>query len=185
MFETFLKETKNKMDKVLKAIREDFNTVRTGKAQPLLVENILVDYYGASTPLQQMAKIATPEPRLLLIDPWDKNVIANIEKAIMKANLGLNPGNDGNVIRINIPQLTEERRKELVKISHDKAENGKIAVRNLRRDSNDYLKKMENESEISEDIYYRLLDKIQEITDEYIEKIDQMLKEKEEDIMEV
>lgn len=185
MIEKVRKNAEDKMKKALKVTKDDFNTVRTGRARPSLVENILVDYYGTQTPLQQMAKVVAPEPRLLVIEPWDKSVIGDIEKAILKENLGLNPNNDGNVIRINIPQLTEERRKELVKVVHDKAEKGRIAIRNIRRDANEELKEMESNGDISEDNYHRGLDNIQELTDEYIDKIDKMLAEKEDEIMEV
>ncbi|ACL69525.1 ribosome recycling factor [Halothermothrix orenii] len=179
------KNAKQKMEKVLEATKHDLNTVRTGRARPSLVENIMVDYYGTQTPIQQMAKVVAPEARQLVIEPWDKSVIESIEKAILKSNLGLNPSNDGNVIRINIPQLTEERRKELVKVAHEKAEKGRIAIRNIRREANDELKEMEKNSEISEDNYHRGLDMIQELTDTYIDKIDKMLEDKEQDIMEV
>ncbi|HLV08683.1 MAG TPA: ribosome recycling factor [Halanaerobiales bacterium] len=185
MIEKVSNETEAKMKKAVSATREDFNTVRTGRARPSLVENISVDYYGTTTPLQQMAKIVAPEPRLLVIEPWDKTALADVEKAILKANLGLTPNNDGKIIRINIPQLTEERRKELVKVVRDKAEKGRIAVRNIRHDANDRLKELENNGDISEDNYHRGLDNIQDLTDKYIEKIDELLEEKEAEIMEV
>lgn len=174
-----------KMEKTIKATKDDFNTVRTGRARPSLVENIMVDYYGTQTPIQQMAKVVAPESRLLLIEPWDKTALADIERAILKANLGLTPNNDGSVIRINIPQLTEERRKDLVKVLKDKAEKGRIAIRSIRHEANDELKLYESEGEISEDDYHRGLEKIQELTDKYIKKIDQILSDKEEEIMEV
>ena len=185
MFNQVLKKTENNMEKVLHSTKEDFNTVRTGRARPSLVENIKADNYGVPTPIQQMAKVSAPEARLLVIEPWDKNVIENIEKAIMKANLGLTPNNDGNLIRINIPQLTEERIKELGKVIHEKAEEGRIKIRNIRREANEELKEMENNSDISEDNYHRGLDNVQELTDEYIDKIDNMMEDKEEEIMEV
>ncbi len=173
------------MNKAVKATKDDFNTVRTGRARPSLVENIMVDYYGTQTPIQQMAKVVAPEARTIVIEPWDKTVIADVERAILKANLGLTPNNDGSVIRINIPQLTEERRKELAKVIREKSEKGRIAIRSIRHEANDELKELENESEISEDDYHRGLDKIQEITDQYIKKIDQLMSDKEEEIMEV
>ncbi|MFW6035748.1 MAG: ribosome recycling factor [Halanaerobiales bacterium] len=185
MIEKVRKNAEKKMEKALKATKEDFNTVRTGRARPSLVENIMVDYYGTKTPLQQMAKVVAPEARLLVIEPWDKSALGDVEKAILKENLGLTPNNDGNVIRINIPTLTEERRKELVKIAHDKAETGRIAIRSIRHEANDELKELESNSEISEDNYHRGLDNIQELTDEYINTIDTLLEEKEEEIMEV
>lgn len=179
------KEAEEKMKKSLKSTKQDFNTVRTGRARPSLVENIIVNYYGSATPIQQMAKVVAPEPRQLVIEPWDKNAIENIEKAIMKENLGLTPNNDGNVIRINIPQLTEERRKELVKIIHEKAEKGKVNIRNIRHNVKEEFELLEDEGEISEDNYYRGLDNLQELTDEYCKKIDEIVEKKEEEIMEV
>ncbi len=179
------KKAEKRMKKVLKTTREDFNTVRTGRARPSLVENIKADNYGTPTPIQQMAKISAPEARQLVIEPWDKNVIENIEKAIMKANLGLTPNNDGSVIRINIPRLTEERRKELVKVIHEKAEDSRISIRNIRREANEELKELENESKISEDNYHRGLDNIQELTDKYETKINNLIENKENEIMEV
>jgi len=179
------KKTEKRMEKAISAAKKDFNTVRTGRARPSLVENIKVNYYGTATPLQQMAKVIAPEARLLVIEPFDKNVIEDIEKAILKENLGLTPNNDGNVIRINIPKLTEERRKELVKVIHGKAEEARIVVRKIRRNANDELKELEDQGEISEDNYHRGLNNIQEITDKYIDKIDEMVDNKEEEIMEV
>jgi len=173
------------MEKAVKATKDDFNTVRTGRARPSLVENIMVDYYGTQTPIQQMAKVVAPEARTIVIEPWDKTVIADVERAILKANLGLTPNNDGSVIRINIPQLTEERRKELAKVIREKSEKGRIAIRSIRHEANDELKELENESEISEDDYHRGLDKIQEMTDQYIKKVDKLMSDKEEEIMEV
>lgn len=178
-------EAESKMKKTVVATKDDFDTVRTGRARPSLVENILVDYYGTQTPIQQMAKVVTPEPRLLVIEPWDKTIIGEIERAILKENLGLTPNNDGKVIRINIPQLTEERRKELVKVVRDKAEKGRIAIRSIRHEANDHLKSMEKNSEISEDNYHRALDNIQELTDQYIKRIDRLLEEKTAEVMEV
>ena len=179
------KEAENKMQKSFEATKEYLNTVRTGRARPSLVENIIVDYYGSSTPIQQMAKVVAPEPRQLVIEPWDKNAIENIEKAIMKENLGLTPNNDGNVIRINIPKLTEERRKELVKIIHEKAEKGKVNIRNIRHNVKEELEDLEDSGEISEDNFYRAMDNLQELTDDYTKKIDDFVDKKEEEIMEV
>src|SRR6056297_2472978 len=178
-------EAEQKMKKSLKATKEDLNTVRTGRARPSLVENIIVDYYGSSTPIQQMAKVVAPEPRQLVIEPWDKNAIENIEKAIMKENLGLTPNNDGNVIRINIPKLTEERRKELVKIIHEKTEKGKVNIRNIRHNVKEELEDLEDSGEISEDNFYRAMDNLQELTDDYTKKIGEFEDKKEEEIMEV
>ena len=178
-------QAEKKMKAVIKKTREEFKTVRTGRAHPGLVENITVDYYGTQTPLNQMANISAPEPRSLVIEPYDKSVLENVEKAIMKANLGLTPNNDGNLIRINVPQLTEERRKELVKVVNEKAEESRISIRNIRREANEELDIIEEEGEISEDNMHRGLDNIQTLTDKYIDKINEMLKKKEEAIMEV
>src|SRR6056297_272067 len=178
-------KAEKRMKKSLNSTKEDLDSIRTGRARPSLVENIIVDYYGSATPLQQMAKIVAPEPRQLVIEPWDKNAIENIEKAIMKENLGLTPNNDGNVIRINIPKITEERRKELVKIIHEKAEKGKVNIRNIRHNVKDEFEELEKQGEISEDNYYRGLDNLQELTDDYCDKIDKFIDKKEEEIMEV
>ena len=185
MIDQIKRETEDKMQKVVEACKRDFGTVRTGRARPSLLENIKVDYYGAMTPLNQMAQVSAPEPRLLVIKPWDRTVISTIEKAILKSDLGLNPNSDGEVIRLNIPQLTEERRKELVKVCKKKAEDERVAVRNIRRDANEEAKLYKEEGEITEDDMYRLLDEIQKLTDDYIKKIDQLLAEKEAEIMEV
>jgi len=185
MFREVMKETEKKMDKTLDKTKEDLNTIRTGRARPSLVENIKANNYGVATPIQQMAKVFAPEARQIVIEPWDKNNIETIEKAIMQENLGLNPSNDGTVIRINIPQVTEERRKELVKILHEKAEKGRIAIRAIRREANEELKELENDSEISEDNYHRGLDNIQDLTDKYESKVDELVEKKEDEVMEV
>jgi ribosome recycling factor len=185
MFREVMKETEIKMEKTLEKTKEDLNTIRTGRARPSLVENIKANNYGVATPIQQMAKVFAPEARQIVIEPWDKNNIETIEKAIIQENLGLNPSNDGSVIRINIPQLTEERRKELVKILHEKAEKGRISMRAIRRESNEELEMLEDEGEISEDNMHRGLDNVQELTDEYIGKLNDIVNTKEEEIMEV
>lgn len=185
MITQIMNETEEKMKKVIEATKRGFSTVRTGRARPSLLDHIRVDYYGSPTPLSQMAQISAPEPRLLTIKPWDKSVLAIIEKAILASDLGLNPNNDGEVIRLAIPQLTEERRKEYVKIVKKKAEDERVAVRNVRRDANDELKMYKDEGEISEDDMYRALDQVQELTDKYIKKIDGLLEDKEAEIMEV
>lgn len=185
MMERVFNDTKEKMEKVLEVLLKEFNNIRTGRARPSLLDGIKTEYYGTMTPLNQMAGISVPEPRLLLIQPWDKSVLASVEKAILKSDLGLVPNNDGEVIRIAIPQLTEERRKELVRLARKKTEEQRVSVRNIRRDANEVLKKMEKEGTIPEDDYHWSLDEVQEITNEYIKKIDEMLKEKEEEIMEV
>ena len=179
------KKSRKKMEKILEGVRQEFKSIRTGRARPSLVENIKADNYGTMTPLNQMANIVAPEPRQLVIEPWDKNVMESIEKAILKEDLGLTPNNDGNVIRINIPELTEERRKELVKLVGEKAEEARIAIRNIRREANEELEELEEDSEISEDNYHRGLDNIQELTDDFIAEIDEMVEKKEEEIMTV
>jgi len=177
--------TEDKMKKAVTSFQRELSTLRAGRASPALVEKLEVEYYGVPTPLNQIAGISAPEPRLLVIQPWDKNSIGDIEKAILKSDLELNPNNDGNVIRLNIPQLTEERRKELVKFVRKKAEDSRVAIRNLRREANDTLKAQEKESEISEDEKKRSQDKIQKLTDKYIEEIEEVMNQKEKEIMEV
>lgn len=185
MIAQVMRETEDKMKKVIEATKREFSTIRTGRARPSLLDHVRVDYYGTPTPLSQMAQISAPEPRLLTIKPWDKSVLGTIEKAILASDLGLNPNNDGEVIRLAIPQLTEERRKEYVKMAKKKAEDERVAVRNVRRDANDELKMYKDEGEIAEDDMYRALDQVQELTDKYIKNIDKLLEDKEAEIMEV
>jgi ribosome recycling factor len=173
------------MKKVVEFFRQELATIRAGRATPALVNNIKVDYYGTSTPLNQMATISAPEPRLLVIQPWDKSVIEDVERAILKSDLGITPNNDGTVIRLAIPQLTEERRTELVKTISKKAEEQRVNIRNIRREANEMLRDLENDGEITEDQYHRALDDVQELTDTYIDKVDSLLAAKEEEIMEV
>lgn len=178
-------DTEENMGKALEAMRKEFASIRTGKATPSLLDGIKVDYYGTMTPLSQVANIAVPDARLLVIQPWEKKLIPEIVKAIQKSDLGLNPQSDPNVVRLPIPPLTEERRKDLVKVVKKVAEEGKVAIRNVRRDSNDALKKAEKDKEISEDESRKGQDRVQEITDDHIEKIEEMLKKKEQEIMEI
>ncbi len=178
-------DAKGKMEKAIAAFQRELSTLRAGRATPSLLDRIEVDYYGVSTPLNQLAGVSAPEPRLLVVQPWDKQAMPEIEKAIMKSDLGLTPSNDGNVIRLTIPELTEERRKELVKYVRKKAEEGRVSVRNIRRDANDEIKKLEKESEISEDESRRSQDRIQDLTDKKIEEIDKLLEDKEQEMMEV
>ncbi|AIC94804.1 MULTISPECIES: ribosome recycling factor [Shouchella] len=178
-------DTKGRMDKAIESLNRELAKLRAGRANPALLDRVTVEYYGAETPLNQLASITVPEARLLLITPFDKSAISNIEKAIMKADLGLTPSSDGQVIRIIIPALTEERRKELSKIVSRTAEDSKVAVRNIRRDANDDLKKRQKDGEMTEDELRGETDKIQKLTDSYISKIDTRAKEKEEEIMEV
>jgi ribosome recycling factor len=177
--------TKEKMKKAIQAFTRELATVRAGKASASLLDRVTVEYYGAPTPVNQLAGISTPEARLLVIQPYDKTILGDIEKAILKSDLGLNPSNDGTIIRISIPQLTEERRKELVKVIKKESEEAKVAIRNVRRDGNDDLKKLEKNGEITEDALRGYSDDIQKVTDEHIAKIDQITKDKEKEIMEV
>jgi len=185
MLKEMLQELDSKMEKVLESLRRDYLTLRAGRANPSLLDRVMVDYYGTPTPINQTANISCPEPRLILVQPWDKGMIPAIEKAIMKSDLGLNPNNDGMVLRIAIPQLTEDRRKELVKQCRKKAEDAKIAARNIRRDANDAIKALEKAKDVSEDEVKRGLEDAQKSTDKFIQKIDEVMNQKEKEIMEV
>jgi len=185
MMKEIIKDAKERMKKSVATLKDEFNSMRTGRASTALFEKIKVDYYGQPTPLNQAATISAPEARLIVIQPWDKSLLGEIEKAIQKSELSVNPNNDGKVIRINIPPLTEDRRKELVKIAKNTAEQSKVAVRNIRRDANDELKKQAKSGDISEDDEKRGTDEIQKLTDSHIEEIDSLLESKEQEIMEV
>jgi ribosome recycling factor len=185
MVQQIINTAKEKMDKAVQAFTRELATIRAGRANPSLLEKITVDYYGMPTPIIQLASISVPEARLLVIQPYDKSVIKDIEKAILSSDLGLTPSNDGSVIRITIPPLTEERRRELVKLVKKYSEEAKVAVRNIRRDANDELKKLEKNGEITEDELRGYTDDIQELTDDHIAKIDTITKEKEKEVMEV
>ncbi len=185
MTEELFRSTEERMKKAIQSLRGEFATVRTGRASAALLDKINVDYYGVETPISQLASVSAPEPHLLVVQPWDKSIIIDVEKAIMKSNLGLNPSNEGTLIRIPIPSLTEERRKELVKVAKGMAEGSRVSVRNVRRDVNEQLKSMEKKSDISEDDFRRMQSEIQKLTDKYIAEIDEMLKRKEDEIMEV
>ena len=185
MSESIIKEMRDKMSQAVQAFSKNLATVRAGRANPSILDGIFVDYYGASTPLNQLATISAPEARLLMITPYDKSALGEVEKAIQKADLGLSPSNDGNVIRISIPALTEERRKELVKLVGKYAEESRVQVRNVRREANDQLKKIEKTGEITEDELRTSQDLVQKETDDYIAKIDQHVKDKEKEMMEV
>jgi len=184
MIESIYKETRESMGKTVEALKNELSRMRTGRASLSILDGIKVDYYGTLTLLNQMATLAVPESRMITIQPWDSSVINGIEKAILKSDLGLTPSSDGKIIRISIPQLTEERRKELVKVVHKVCEEHKVSVRNFRRDSNDLLKSMKNEGEISEDDAFKAQDQVQKITDEYIQLVDECDKEKEKEILE-
>jgi len=178
-------QAEEKMTKSLAALQDDFNTIRTGRASASLFDKIQVDYYGQKTPLNQAATISIPEARLVVIQPWDKSLLNEIEKAIQMSELSVNPNNDGKVIRINIPPLTEERRKEYVKVAKNMAEQSRVAIRNIRREANDDLKKQQKSGDISEDDEKRMTEEIQKLTDTYIEKINDLLDKKETEILEV
>ncbi len=184
MPDRLLKDIKHRMEKAVEHVKHEMATIRTGRATPALVEDIKVDYYGTPTPLKQLATISVPDPRLIVIEPWDKTAIKEIEKAIQKSPLGLNPQNDGRVIKIPIPPLSEERRIELTKVVRKKAEEGRIAIRNLRREALEEYKKQEKEGTITEDDYYRMQKEVQHITEEYIKKVDEILEHKEKEILE-
>ncbi|MFC1561582.1 ribosome recycling factor [candidate division KSB1 bacterium] len=185
MIDDILKDAEERMTKAISVTTAELTHIRTGKATTALLDGIKIEAYGQQMPLNQVASINTPEVRLLTVQPWDKSIIKEIEKAILKSDLGLNPANDGHVIRIAIPQLTEERRVELVKLVKKFGEDCKIAVRNIRRDANEMLKKMEKDHEIREDDYYRALDEVQQLTDKMVEKIDAVVQAKEEEVMQV
>ncbi|WP_048602467.1 ribosome recycling factor [Rubeoparvulum massiliense] len=185
MSDAIKNEMKSRMQKTVEALKKELVTVRAGRANPALLDKVMVDYYGSLTPLKQLANIATPEPRLLTVQPYDKSALANMEKAILKAELGLTPTNDGNMIRIAIPALTEERRRELVKQVKKYGEESKVVIRNIRRDANDALKKLEKDGEISEDDSRRLQDEVQKETDQYIKQLDDVVANKEKEILEV
>jgi ribosome recycling factor len=178
-------EAKEHMEKALEAMRREFGSVRTGKASASLLDTVRVRAYGSMMPLNQVATVSTPEARMLVVQPWDKGLMGDIERGIRDANLGLNPANDGNIIRVPIPALNEERRKELAKSLHRMAEEGRVAVRHARQEANKEVKQQQTDGKISEDDSRREQDKIQKLTDEYIAKIEQMLKHKEEEVMEV
>ena len=185
MIKDLLKETEDRMNKAVDALRDNLMTIRTGRASPSLVERLSVEYYGTLTPLNQLATISVPEPRLLAIRPWDPTALADIERAILKSELGLTPSNDGKIIRLNIPRLTEERRQELVKVVGKQVEEGKIAVRNIRRNAIEDLRELESEKMISEDEFYRTKDDVQEITDKFVAKMDEIGRDKEREIREI
>jgi len=184
MKEEILSELGQKMAKTVEAIGKDFKKIRTGRASTALLDGIKVECYETQMPLEQVASLSAPEPRLLTIQPWDQSVIGEIEKSILKSELGLTPMNDGKLIRISIPPLTEERRKELAKLARKMAEESKVAIRNHRRDANEMFKQMKNDKDISEDEFFKAQDEVQKITDKFIEKIDTVTKEKEKEILE-
>jgi ribosome recycling factor len=185
MIEETLKDAEHRMQSAVAALDREMDTIRTGRARPSLVEGLKVEYYGAPTPLNQLATINAPEPRLITIQPWDKTQLGAIEKAIQKSDLGLTPTNDGNLIRLVIPQLNEERRKELVKVVHKKVEDGRVAVRNVRRDALDHLRKAQHDKQITDDDERHAQERLQKITDKYVAEADKHGQTKEQELLEV
>jgi ribosome recycling factor len=173
------------MDRSIEALRREFSSVRTGKASPALLDTVRVDAYGSKMVLNQVASVSSPEPRMLVVQPWDKGLMQEIEKAIRNSELGLNPANDGNIIRVPVPALNEERRRDMVKLLHKIAEEGRVAIRHARQEANKDIRRRQSASELSEDEARRETDRIQKLTDEYIARIDDLLKGKEEEVMEV
>lgn len=185
MIDDILLEMSTKMGKAIEATKKDLTTIRTGRATPAIVDHIKVDYYGVPTPLSQIATISVPEAKLLLIQPWDKQALSSIEKAILKSDLGLNPTNDGTVLRIRIPQLTEERRRELAKVVRKRVEEGRVALRNIRRSALEEIRELERKKEISQDAQKRAQERLQELTDSLIEEVDKVGRDKERELLEV
>jgi ribosome recycling factor len=184
MIEETLQESRDRMGKTITALENELKRIRTGRASASILDGIKIDYYGTSTPLNQTATIAIPESRLITIQPWDVTIIKDIEKAILKSDIGLTPSNDGKLIRIAVPPLSEERRKELVKLVHKSCEEHKVAIRNIRRDANELIKGFKKDGDISEDDAFKTQDRIQKVTDEYIAKVDEVYKAKEKEILE-
>ena len=184
MQEEILSELRQKMNKAVDALKKDFRKIRTGRASTALLDGIKVDCYDTQMPIDQVATISAPESRLLTIQPWDQTLMGSVEKSILKSELGLTPMNDGKIIRISIPPLTEERRKELAKLARKMAEDNKISIRNFRREANDMFKELKAEKEISEDALFRSQDDVQKITDEFIKKVDKTTTQKEQEIVE-
>jgi len=180
-----MQELKTKMDLALKALNHEFSSLRTGRASVAIFDTVMVDYYGSATPLNQVATLSAPEPRQIIIQPWDVSQIRAIEKAITSSVLGLTPSNDGKIIRVNIPQLTEERRKELVKVAHKFGEECRVSIRNIRREFNEKAKKLEKNKEISQDDHKKICEEIQSLTDNYIKSVETAFSKKEAEIMEV
>ncbi len=182
MASEYVKEAKQKMEKSVDLFKKELSHMRTGRATPALLDGVTVNVYGSPMPLNQVATISAPQPRLLVVQPWDRNIINDIEKAILAANVGLTPSNDGTLIRMQVPPLNDERRRDLIKVAKKVAEDARIAIRNIRRDINETIKKDQKEGLISEDERDRELKELQKVTDEYIKKIDELLEEKEKEI---
>jgi ribosome recycling factor len=184
MIDSVYDDARDRMGNSIEDLRNEFKKIRTGRASLALFEGMRINYYGTPTPLNQVASLSVPESRLIVIKPWDQSVIGEIEKEILKSELGLTPMNDGKLIRIPIPALTEDRRKELVKVVHKIAEDHKVSIRNIRRDANELLKGLKKDGDISEDDFFRAQDKVQKITDDYIQSVDETYQEKEKEILE-
>ena len=178
-------QTDQKMKKTMEALTREFNEVRTGRASTELVENLHVDYYGTSTPLKQIAAVASPDPRLITIQPWDVNAIVDIEKAILNTKLGVNPVNDGKIVRLTFPPLSQERRMEMIKVVKDMAEKGRVSLRTIRRDANDKVKKMETDSAVTEDDAFKAHEEIQKMIDRYIKEVDQIFERKSHELKDI
>lgn len=185
MVDEIFEDLKDRMGKSIESLKREYSRLRTGRASISLLDGIRVSYYDTPTPLNQMASLAVPEPRLIVIQPWDKTAIEDIEKAILKSELGLTPINDGKVIRISIPPLTEERRKELVKVARKMSEENKVSIRNIRRDANEMLKDLKKEKEITEDDLFRSQEEVQKATDQFISQVDELCAAKEKEILEI
>lgn len=185
MAQAIMKDTTERMEKSIESLNRQLASIRAGRANASLLDRVVVEYYGAPTPLNQMASISVPEPRLLVVQPYDKTIIDDVEKAILASDIGITPSNDGTVIRLAVPALTEERRKELVKEVGKEAEDAKVAIRNIRRDANDELKKLEKDGELTEDELRRYNDDVQALTDDFIKKVEESVKVKEEEILEI
>lgn len=184
-FQMILDDAKETMDKSMEHLRHELMSIRAGRAAPSMLENVRVDYYGSNTPLSQMASISAPQPDLLVVQPWDSSVLGEVEKAIQAANLGLNPSNDGAMIRLPVPPLSEDRRRDLVKAARARGEEAKISVRNVRRQAKEMIKSTQKEEKLSEDMMYEAEELLQSMTDNHVERIDKLLDHKEEEIMEV
>lgn len=185
MLNDIFDDSKDRMKKGLEALEREYKRLRTGRASSSLLDGVRVNYYGTPTPVAQLATVTTPDSRTIMIQPWDQTVLGEVEKSILKSELGLTPNNDGKVIRISIPPLTEERRKELVKMINKKAEEYKVIMRNIRRDSNELIKDLKKDKEISEDEQFKAQDEVQKITDDFIKKVDEIYSAKEKEILEV
>ncbi|MGH7481486.1 MAG: ribosome recycling factor [Longimicrobiales bacterium] len=180
-----IREARSQMDKAVEAMRREFAGVRTGKATPTLLDTVRVEAYGSRLPINQVATISAPEPRMVLVQPWDKSLMNEIEKAILASDLGLNPANDGSIIRVPIPPMTEERRKDMVRLLHKLAEEGRIGVRHARQEANKEIKRRQQDGDVSEDDGHREVEQVQKLTDDHIAQIDQMLQQKEKELLEV